>query len=251
MKKTVCSICGREISNCNIEKHLKSHVKNPSYQEALLTRQSTTHGGLNCKYCQKLCKNRNSLAQHECRCYANPNRYTVVTYSNTKPRIAWNKGLTKYTDSRVAQYGNTLKSRMQSGEVIPSQLGKPISTETKQKISSTCLARSKEGTWHKSLAKNLHYKYNGVDLDGSWEYQYAMWLDKNKIAWERPTIRFKYQFENAEHYYTPDFYLPATAEYVEVKGFKTAKDVAKWQQFPKGQKLVLLFEQDLKNLGII
>ena len=36
-----------------------------------------------CKYCGKICKNKNSLAQHEVRCKENPNRILTV-FSNLK-----------------------------------------------------------------------------------------------------------------------------------------------------------------------
>lgn len=32
---------------------------------------------MKCKYCNKECKNKNSLAQHECRCKDNPNRIVI------------------------------------------------------------------------------------------------------------------------------------------------------------------------------
>lgn len=74
MKTTICPVCGKEISNCNYERHLISHKNNPKYHNKLQTRQSIDHDGLYCKYCGKLCKNKNSLAQHECRCDKNPNK---------------------------------------------------------------------------------------------------------------------------------------------------------------------------------
>ena len=92
MKTTICPICGKEISNCNYERHLISHKNNPKYHNKLQTRQSIDHDDLYCKYCGKLCKNKNSLAQHECRCDKNPNKIATK---------AWNKGVTKETDSRV------------------------------------------------------------------------------------------------------------------------------------------------------
>lgn len=92
MKATICPVCGKEISNCNYERHLISHKNNPKYHNKLQTRQSIDHDDLYCKYCGKLCKNKNSLAQHECRCDKNPNRIATK---------AWNKGATKETDSRV------------------------------------------------------------------------------------------------------------------------------------------------------
>ena len=92
MKTTICPVCGKEISNCNYERHLISHKNNPKYHNKLQTRQSIDHEDLYCKYCGKLCKNKNSLAQHECRCDKNPNKIATK---------AWNKGATKETDSRV------------------------------------------------------------------------------------------------------------------------------------------------------
>ena len=92
MKTTICPVCRKEISNCNYERHLISHKNNPKYHNKLQTRQSIDHDDLYCKYCGKLCKNKNSLAQHECRCDKNPNKIATK---------AWNKGVTKETDSRV------------------------------------------------------------------------------------------------------------------------------------------------------
>ncbi len=247
MKKIICEICHRLISKSNLSKHLRGHEKHPEWY--LHKTQSVQHDGLNCVYCDKLCKNKNSLAQHECRCNKNPNKIVVINTGHS--HTAWNKGLTKETDERVARGGQKLSKRIQSGEVIPSQLGKPITNEVKLKISKSCLEKSKNGNWHKSLAKNMHYNYNGIDLDGSWELNYAKWLDANNIKWERPSIRFTYKFKDKVHYYTPDFYLIETNEYVEVKGYKTAKDEVKWRDFPKEQKLKILFEKDLKELGVI
>lgn len=56
----------------------------------------------NCKYCNKECKNKNSLVQHEIRCKLNPNKIQVVNHrGKNNPmhgKSAWNKGLTKETD---------------------------------------------------------------------------------------------------------------------------------------------------------
>ena len=92
MKTTTCPICGKEIRNCNYKKHLLSHEKNPNYHIKKQARQSVDHSGLECKYCGKLCKNKNSLAQHELYCKGNPNR---------KVYKRWNDGLTKETDQRL------------------------------------------------------------------------------------------------------------------------------------------------------
>ena len=97
----------------------------------------------------------------------------------------------------------------------------------------------------------MHHNYNGVDLHGSWELKYAKHLDSNNILWERCNTVFKYVFEGKERQYKPDFFLPDTNEYVEIKGYVTPKDQAKWEQFPKDITLKVLMKQDLKKLNII
>ena len=62
---------------------------------------------------------------------------------------------------------------------------------------------------------------------------------------------FSYNFQNKLRRYTPDFYLVDTCEYVEIKGYKTEKDDAKWCQFPKDKTLKILVEYDLKQLNVI
>lgn len=107
----------------------------------------------------------------------------------------------------------------------------------------------KDGTWHNSFSKSRVHEYNGIKLYGMWEVNYAKWLDKNNIKWRRPTETFVYYFNNKKHRYTPDFYLLDSNEYIEVKGYKTPKDDAKWKQFPL--KLKILMGKDLFEMKII
>ena len=205
---------------------------------------------LYCRYCSKECKNINSLKNHERCCRKNPNR----NYKNGMlGKQAWNKGLTKETDERVAKGANTfLKNKLLGKHKDTSGENNSMKKfpEARNKISKTCLEKSKRGEWHTSLAKNNHYTYKGVDLDCTWELEYAKWLDCNNVEWIRPKTRFKYVYQNKEHYYNPDFYLPKTKEYIEVKGYATGKDYAKWKQFPKEEKLIILRKKHLKKLGI-
>lgn len=82
MNKVTCPICGKEITTNNINKHINSHNNNPNYFKESY---SLSHDGLNCIYCGKECKSRNSLCQHEIRCKLNPNKIHVV--SNAKSLI--------------------------------------------------------------------------------------------------------------------------------------------------------------------
>lgn len=128
----------------------------------------------------------------------------------------------------------------------------PRSKETLRKIglavAKTVNKKVEQGLWHTSLAKRMHKKYKGVNFHGNWELAYAKYLDKNKIKWIRTTDSFEYTFEGKKRRYTPDFYLPGSDEYIEIKGYKTAKDIAKWSQFPKHRKLTILMEDDLNKI---
>ncbi len=103
--------------------------------------------------------------------------------------------------------------------------------ENGRKISKTILKKVEKGEWHTSLAKNMHYDYKGNDLHGKWELAYAMYLDEVGIKWERCKHRFAYYFEEKNRFYTPDFYLIDEKKFIEIKGYETEKDRAKWNQF--------------------
>lgn len=245
--KVICERCGQEISKSNYSKHLRRHENHPEtfkdYSYAL------THDGLDCQYCGKTCKNRNSLCNHERLCKENPNKQaTNLTKYFTKGHEAWNKGKTKETDNRVAINAENLRLYYKYNS--SNRIGIPLSQEHKNKISKTILEKSCSGEWHTSLARKMHFNYNGIDLHGTWEVAYATYLDEHNIKWERCKKRFSYHYEGKLHYYTPDFYLIDEDVYVEVKGFKTDKDTSKWNQFPKTETLKILFAEDLKLLGI-
>lgn len=207
---------------------------------------------LNCKYCGKACKNKNSLTQHEIRCKLNPNKIDTSKSFNNGNRPAWNKGLNKNTDIRIKKISNSYITNHKLG-LHKDTTGKNNSSsnqKVKDKISNSCLNLSKNGKWHVSLAKNYLYNYNGNILHCKWEVYYAKYLDDNNIKWIRNKKRFIYYYQNKKHYYIPDFYLPDTNEYIEIKGYKTDKDLAKWSYFPKTEKLTVLEYNELLKLNV-
>lgn len=155
----------------------------------------------------------------------------------------WNKGLTKETDERVKRNSENV-SKAKKGKP-----GRKQSEAEKIKKSNTIKKKVKEGTWHYSFSKVRTYEYKGVKLHGKWELQYAQWLDKNNVKWRRPKEKFVYIFEEKERFYTPDFYLIDSNEYIEIKGYETEKDRVKWNQFPL--KLRTIKGKELFELNII
>ena len=207
-----------------------------------------------CKFCNKQCKNDNSHRNHERLCALNPERqYTAFSDPNSNHR--------RNPDRKNSNA--FIKAKEEGREyVVPDKTRKKLSDAVKKRsdewnkengkrISEAVNKRVAAGEWHTSLAKHMHIDYNGVDLHGSWELKYAQYLDANNIKWVRNRDSFHYNFDGKDRKYTPDFYLPDTDEYVEIKGYKTKKDEAKWSQFPKHRVLVVLMEDELKRLKII
>ena len=87
-----------------------------------------------------------------------------------------------------------------------------------------------------------------VHLQGSWEYEYAKYLDSKGIRWERNSKGFPYTYGGKESKYFPDFYLSDEKTFVEIKGYETERDHAKWEQFP--EPLRILKGKDLLSLGL-
>lgn len=249
--KIKCPLCGQEISRSNYSKHQRRHENHPETFDK--ERKVPEHDGLLCQFCGKECKNKNSLVKHEIRCPNNPNRIpTTINMFNNFGRVAWNKGLTKYTDERVKKYGITISEGYSCGR-IQKRFGKDNSSsrpEVRQKISNSCLERSKNGTWHFYPNKVTLIQYNGVLLHSSWEYKFAVYLDENNIEWVRCKESFEYVFDGGKHYYTPDFYLPKYNIYIEIKGYTTDKDLAKWSYFPSDKSLIVLKYDDLIKIGL-
>lgn len=207
-----------------------------------------------CQYCGKECKNLNSLKQHEARCKNNPDRMKNI--GNQKGRVAWNKGKTKETDERVRKCGETYHKNYKEGKIIPWCLGKTKETDERlraltEKVSNTVKTKLENGEWHTSFSKSRTYMYKGVQLYGEWEVNFAKYLDSKNIIWERPTKYFDYEYEGENHKYYPDFYLPAYDLYIEIKGYPTSRDFAKWDSFPTDCKLDIFFGDDLKNMNLV
>ena len=96
--------------------------------------------------------------------------------------------------------------------------------------------------------KVLFTRTNGeiVSLQGSWEVKFAKFLESKSLEWKRNKVGHKYMFEEKEHLYFPDFWVKEFDSYVEVKGYETEKDRAKWKQFPFN--LLIIKKNDIGNL---
>jgi len=79
--------------------------------------------------------------------------------------------------------------------------------------------------------------YKGIWMRSSWEIAYAKWLDKKDIKWLYEPKAFKVSYRingNIKNgTYRPDFYLPETDEYIEIKGWWRGDALDKFNAFIK------------------
>lgn len=204
-----------------------------------------------CKFCSRECKSTKSYRGHEDRCKQNPNRLDPATW-NTSNRKGL-PGTNAHIKARQLGLPDPIVSLVARQKMSIATIHRNLNESEQSKIKRrfTIAQKVELGEWHVSLAKQMHIDYNGIDLHGSWELAYARYLDSNNINWIRNKESFLYVFEGRERRYTPEFYLVDTSEYVEIKGYKINKDDAKWEQFPKDKKLIILMRQELIKLKII
>ena len=89
-------------------------------------------------------------------------------------------------------------------------------------------------TMQKSLCgKGKRGWYKGYMCQSSWELAFVVYHIDHDIKIERNTQGFPYIWENKKHTYFPDFYLPGSDTYIEVKGFLDDKSKEKAKHFPK------------------
>lgn len=192
---------------------------------------------MKCRYCDRTAATLNSNRQHEIRCKANPAGIEV------KPSYGMlgKKGANQYTYGAV--FANETKAKIAQTKERNGTF--KHSEESKQKLSETMKRVVKEKPESYTSANRGRTKqilYDGVKFQGNWELIFYKWCEDNGVKCVRNTTGFPYTW-HGERTYFPDFYLPEFNTYVEVKGFKTERDEAKWKYFPNN--LLKVFKEDI------
>ena len=197
-----------------------------------------------CQFCDKECKNSNSLKNHERLCKLNPNKQESSFVKYNKIRIPTNQFIKAKNENRQIIVSDETKQKISEKAKLHKH-----SLETKQKIKESIKQNINNDNWHLSFSKSRTIEYKGYKFQGSWEFAFAKYLDNLNIKWERPNKKFDYKYNNDNHKYLPDFYLSDYNLYIEIKGYPTQKDFCKWEQFT--DNLDIYFGDDLYKLGII
>lgn len=213
-----------------------------------------------CKYCDKECKNKNSLSQHEVRCKLNPEKIIVI--SNF---ISYNE---KISNGDLKKENTNQFSKAE-------KLGLPkpiISDETRYKFGSG--TRNKFWSEDKkerhskimtqvAIDNPLSYSANNVcgrtklhetidsyglitKLNGAWELLVANYLDSLNIKWTNIIDnKIMYHWNGKDRRYYPDFYLPEFDMYIEVKGYQRDRDLQKWKSL---NNLIILKQKEITKI---
>lgn len=90
------------------------------------------------------------------------------------------------------------------------------------------------------------YDVNGIKVQGTWERQFAEYLNSKQIRWDRRKIPYC-----VSHNYTPDFFCIDQSIYFEVKGFLRDRDLFKMylvlNEHPDIQ-IKLIMKEELSHL---
>jgi hypothetical protein len=211
---------------------------------------------LDCRYCNKQCKNPNSLRNHERLCKSNPNRQDLANnFIEYNKKIKSGEIKKTYTNQYVKAKELGLDPPKISEEtrlkMSLSSKGRKWSKE-KRESHSKIMKRVVELNSDSYTTKNVvgrvkNINYNGVILKGSWELEVAKWLDKNNIKWTNKITPFKYFWNGSDHLYYPDFYLLDKNIYIEVKGYERERDRAKWKVV---DNLIVIKQKEIEEIKI-
>lgn len=199
---------------------------------------------LNCKFCEKTCKNHNSLINHERLCAKNPNK-------TVSPLVKWKKehpDLSSDATKRGSfKPGSTPYTKGKPGTFK----GKTHSVETKLIMCQQKNALYQSG-WEPTCGRCKKYDYESsiagkIKVDGTWELKVAKYLDFIGVEWNRNKKRFSYLKKDGRlSTYQPDFYIKTWGTFLEVKGYETELDKLKWSQFK--EPLIIWKRKEIENL---
>lgn len=217
-----CKFCSREFTSLSgLHRHEKQCKCNPNRisENHKIASINIIKDTLFCSFCGKQCKNENSLRNHERMCPQNPDPSYREKF-NTKGlsgHIAWNKGLTKETDSRVLAYSTTLSDNWNSG----------------------MYGLRHTLTKHSRKAGFKYGWYKDYYCDSSWELAFIIYCLDNDIHVIRNSEYFVFTTKDGKHSkFYPDFIIDDV--YYEIKGGYDTNTNEKISQFPKDKHLVLI-----------
>ena len=259
-----CKICGKETKNNKVtcgydclillrSINVKG-IKNPMYGKESWCKGLTKETDKRLK----IISNKNSIS-HKGK--ISP-RKGIKLLQETKEKVSKNHA--DMSGSNNPNYGKHWTDE-QKRMIGDGNKGKVVSEESKQKIRIST-SGSKNKNFGKpapngaGYGKRMYYNspFQGIIcLRSTYEYKYALYLDRNNIPWLYEPKAFlmiiNINGKEKETTYRPDFLLLKERKFIETKGYLTKESELKINKFQSqypNLKLEILYKQDLQNLGI-
>lgn len=230
-----CCNCHKETSLININNHYNACIKKVEIIKVC-------HDDLKCQFCGKEYFLYKPFLTHELICSENPDRIEKTKRKNVSNQYikAKNLGLPPPEISEETRNKISLAS---TGRIKTLEQRKILSEAMKLAVKNNPDSYTKNNV----AGRVKSIDYNGIKLKGSWEVTTAQWLDSLNIVWISEINPHVYYWNDNWHQYFPDFFLPDYNSYIEVKGYKTERDDAKWAQFE--DKLIIVDKRNINKLN--
>ena len=240
-----CVLCRNELTS----NHLKIHYGSKQCQSGILFSKRVTKRvstDMKCKFCVFVGKNNNSIAQHEIFCKSNPNKRQKIPSYGMKGKKG--KGSNQYIKGTAKEL--TIEQRNRWSESTRKYFieywKNPDNIEKAKLRMRKAVKLHPESYTASNRGRTKQIIYEGIKFQGTWELLFYKWCQEHTVKCERYSgSGFPYVW-NGERTYFSDFFLSEYDMYVEIKGYQTDRDTAKWQQFPK--QLVILKKADILNI---
>jgi DNA-directed RNA polymerase subunit RPC12/RpoP len=129
-----------------------------------------------------------------------------------------------------------------------------ISISYNGKRCQKCFGKSEMGKNNHRFGKPASHSkgdyYKGIFMRSNWEISYAKWLDNKSIKW----LYEPKAFDLGNTTYTPDFYLPESDTYIEIKGYWRDDAKKKFKLFKKlfsNININVLMKTKLVTMGVL
>lgn len=177
----------------------------------------------------KFCNSEFSTMNHQVRCRLNPDRKMKI-----------------WTDDDRRQNG--IRSRAQK-DIWTAEKRALKSAKMKEVVKDNPDSYSKNNVSGRVKMYEVSDSFGKTTVKGTWELKVATWLNDNNIKWTNKITPISYYWNDSWHLYFPDFHMIDTDTLIEVKGYETDRDIAKWQSVNK--QLFVIRKSDMSNLDNI
>lgn len=174
---------------------------------------------MNCQHCQKEYTNKIGYSNHVRRCPSNPSRIHETLTDAGRARI-----------------------RQSTKQLNKDRWKDPEFRKKHQEAMKRAVLNNPESYTSSNRGRTKEIIVDGIKFQGSWELEFYQYCKANNIQIERSNEWFEYEWNGTRKYF-PDFYLRDMNMYVEVKGYETDRDRAKWSAFPK--QLTIIRKKDI------